>query len=457
MKDAPKGAFFIMNTIHKKIALIFSILLLSACVVAPKKPDLELLYSNSYQNKIATPVIIIPGLMGSSLVNEQGVEVWPGSMSDLVFSSYAQLTDYKNDNLKPGRLIDTLVSVDFYSTLLKTLEKSGGYQKADLGKHVLSKTNRRYYIFIYDWRKSNFDTVTKLHELIEQIRLDYQDPNLKVDIIAHSNGGLIARYYLQYGPQTKLTRMQPEVWRDGANRIRRIAMLGTPNLGSVLSVKRLYQGFELGFRTIPPHLMAYYATPFEALPSPGSSSFIDMNGTSVPINIFDVNVWQQNKWSVFSDEIEAAIRSESAQPDKDVIKARSIFSEHLMQAYDFQNALTKPLGVSNTEIALFGGDCDLTNARALVNKLPDRQELVFEEGDIKQKQKNLNYRNLLFAPGDGLVTRDSILARASNVEINQAQQQDLFAIAQTIFFCEKHSYLTSNPYFQNNLLYFILH
>ena len=35
--------------------------------------------------------------------------------------------------------------------------------------------------------------------LIEQLRRDYDDPTLKVNVIAHSMGGLVTRYYLRYG------------------------------------------------------------------------------------------------------------------------------------------------------------------------------------------------------------------------------------------------------------------
>ena len=61
------------------------------------------------------------------------------------------------------------------------------------------------------------------------------------------------------------------------------------------------------------------------------------------------------------------------------------------------------------------------------------------------------------APGDGLVTRESQLARASTAYLDTDLQKDLFPISQTTFFCESHELLTANPYFQNNLLYFLFH
>ena len=53
--------------------------------------------------------------------------------------------------------------------------------------------------------RENLVAVRRMHELIDRIRADYGDPDLPVDIIAHSNGGLIASYYLRYGPNDVLS------------------------------------------------------------------------------------------------------------------------------------------------------------------------------------------------------------------------------------------------------------
>jgi esterase/lipase superfamily enzyme len=52
---------------------------------------------------------------------------------------------------------------------------------------------RRYYILVYDWRQDNVQTARRLDELIERIRTDYAGPDLRVDIVAHSMGGLVTR------------------------------------------------------------------------------------------------------------------------------------------------------------------------------------------------------------------------------------------------------------------------
>ena len=445
-----------MKRIPKTIILL-SVLLLASCVSISRKPDLDLLYRSSYLNENTAPIIIIPGLMGTTLVDASGTEVWPKSVSNLAFSTFEDLAESGNDAIRPGRLLDGLIGVDFYGNLLKTLKTAGHYEEGRLNSPVVNKNKRRYYLFLYDWRKSNFDSVNQLHALIERIRADYKDPALKVDIIAHSNGGSIARYYLQYGPQTAKNRTNPVPWAEGDLRIRRIAMLGTPNLGSAISVSRLYKGFRIGLRTVPPHIMVNFATPFEALPSPAHNVFIDVNGTPSPLAIYDPALWQRNKWSIYSDESRKLVREQAPEPERRQAQLNQRFTENLKQAFEFQSALAKPIIQTKTQIALFGGDCDLTPSRAVVNRKDGRLTLAFDESEIANKSKNVDYKYLLSAPGDGLVTRESQLARASTAYLDTDLQKDLFPISQTTFLCESHGLLTANPYFQNNLLYFLFH
>jgi len=46
---------------------------------------------------------------------------------------------------------------------------------------------------------SNVATAGELDKFIARIREDYGDPDLKVDIVAHSMGGMITRYFVRYG------------------------------------------------------------------------------------------------------------------------------------------------------------------------------------------------------------------------------------------------------------------
>lgn len=432
-----------MNRIVKAICIVL-LPALSACVSVARKPDLGALYGNNLENSRPQPIIIIPGLMGSSLVTLEGREVWPGSIGDLAFSDYQILTNPEL-NLQPGRVIDGVAGVDFYGALTESLEQAAGYRQAKPGQPQSRRDMRRYYLFAYDWRQSNVLSAGHLHRLIERIRADFGDPALKVDIIAHSNGGLIARYYLQYGP-TDMTSpdWQPIAWQGGSERIRRLAMLGTPNLGSVTSALRLHEGYKLNLRTIPASVMVHFATPYETMPIPRSRMIIDANGTPLDIDLYDLPTWRNNQWSVFASAFDGAAA------------LRSVFAANLEAAHKFQNALSVPLGDTGTEMALFGGDCLPTRQRALAEARHGRLALLSDAGDLERRSPNVDYQHLLYAPGDGLVTRASQVARAQDAYAQQGNAVDLFKAEQTVFLCEKHTLLTANPFFQNNLLYFLL-
>ena len=81
------------------------------------------------------------------------------------------------------------------------------------------KGERRLYVFPYVWRQDNVEQARGLEALIGAIRADYGDATLRVDIVAHSMGGLIARYYLRHGPRVA----SPECSRH-PSRKRRSAM-----------------------------------------------------------------------------------------------------------------------------------------------------------------------------------------------------------------------------------------
>ena len=66
-----------MNTLFLRLLPIFLCLGLSACVTT-SKPDLKRLYAREIQNTSQPPIVIIHGLMGSTLVDKTtGKEFYP--------------------------------------------------------------------------------------------------------------------------------------------------------------------------------------------------------------------------------------------------------------------------------------------------------------------------------------------------------------------------------------------
>jgi hypothetical protein len=72
--------------------------------------------------------------------------------------------------------------------------------------------------------------------------------------------------------------------------------------------------------------------------------------------------------------------------------------------------------------------------------------LAFRAKDVVNKVPGIDYDYLMMAPGDGLVPRDS----------QDASQYSFLPLHQNFFLCERHEFLVNNPYFQNNLLYFLM-
>ena len=64
----------------------------------------------------------------------------------------------------------------------------------------------------------------------------------------------------------------------------------------------------------------------------------------------------------------------------------------------------------------------------------------------------LDYDRLMLEPGDGTVTKASLLARQSVDPDVARHRYSFFPLRHSLFLCESHGHLTGNIHFQNNLL-----
>ena len=449
--------------------LMVLLALLPGCA---SRPDLARLYDSAGLDAEQPPVIVIPGLAGSTLVDSRtGKQFWPGSLGTLAFSNYADLAQISakeraGDGLVPGALINGVAGVDFYADLLHSLETVGRFKPGVPGQPVASGDRRRYYVLLYDWRKDNVEAVLKLHALVEQIRRDYAVPNLRVDIIAHSNGGLIANYYLRYGPRDVLESGEFTPWAEGERRIRRLVMLGAPNLGAATSLERLNYGTRMALRTVPVEVMATFATPFQTLPHPLLRPLLDASGKPLDLDIYDPQLWRQRQWSVFAPDVVDRVRASMPLPadgDRAVADLQATFIHNLHRGERMQLALSAPLPATSVEVAVFGGDCEPTPDRAVLLEDARGSRLVFRPAQVDpnrigepRKHRDPVLSRLMSEPGDGMVTRNSQVAREPVAAGHTAAELHMLPVSQSFFLCESHGRLTHNLYFQNNLLYFLL-
>jgi len=445
--------------------LLLAGIALSGCT-APR-PDLARLYAQQAEMPEQPPVVLIPGALGSRLADrETGREVWPGSVGKLLFGNYEELAleiDPHTLEPLPGSLVvsgitDRAAGRDFYSAIMRVLEEAGGYRLAEAGRPPV-EAGSTYYIFSYDWRQDNVHNVRKLDALIEQIRTDHGDPDLKVDIIAHSLGGLIARYYGRYGTVDVLDDNDFPVSNRGAERMRRVILLGTPNLGAVNAFRTLKEGYPLLLSHIEPEIVATFPSTYQVLPHPINTWLVTTSGEPLERDHFSSGFWQRFRMSIFDEEVRERIRAGAA--DEREARARlelyeAWFEKRIERARRFVWSLTVPEPHPTVRFIMFGGNCDLTPARIVVEEAGGESVLRFRPEQVADRREGVDYESLMLEPGDGAVTKASLLARQALNPTVTRHRYIYFPLDYAFFLCERHDRLTSNVHFQDNLLHVLL-
>lgn len=445
-------------------------LLLSACASHDLRPDLPRLYQSARQGVKHPPVIVIPGVMGSRLANAQGEEQWIGSLSDALFSDYQHLAlpidadrlEPADDGLQVTGLTDVFAGRDFYQSILQILEEAGGYVRAEPGQ-TLPDAARHYYVFSYDWRQDNVRSAKRLSQLIEQIRCDHQDPDLQVDIVAHSMGGLVTRYYLRYGETDVLNDNEFPINYHGADRVRRVVLLGTPNLGSANSLHTFIEGRKVGLRRINSEVLASFPSLYQLFPHPLNDWIMTTRGTPLKRDLFDVNIWRRFEWSIFHPEVRQRMVKtwreqglDEEQIQRELKQFEAYFERHLERARRFVWSLTVRMEREPWQLVVYGGDCTLTPNRVVVEEVRGESVLRLWPDDILHPVAGVDYEQLMMQPGDGAVTKASLLARDVLDPLVPRHEYSHFPLHYPIFLCEGHDALTSNVFFQDNLLHFLL-
>lgn len=117
---------------------------------------------------------------------------------------------------------------EHYGRLFQALERMG--YRADPTRHAESELD--VYGFPYDWRQDNAISAQQLGAAIGRWR-NYH-PGAQVWIIAHSNGGLVARWYIEK--------------EGGREHVGRLFLMGSPWDGTPKSMRMLFSGMDMLFR-----------------------------------------------------------------------------------------------------------------------------------------------------------------------------------------------------------------
>lgn len=182
-------------------------------------------------------VILIPGIMGSTL--KRGSEtVWgvnADMLSNVLRSGSLDLANLRinsataNDpKIEASGLFET-------TTLIPGFWQLDGYTetRAALLSQLQLTFGKNYFEFSYDWRLDNRVSAKKFVSQAKAWLGEWQElsknKNAKIVIVAHSMGGLIARYACEV----------LQAWTI----VKDIFTLGTPYQGSVKALDRIVNGF----------------------------------------------------------------------------------------------------------------------------------------------------------------------------------------------------------------------
>lgn len=451
-------------------ALLIALTVATAGLVGctqPKRPDLERLYASSRDTTDQPPVIVVPGLFGSRLRDvNSGEERWPGALGRILFSEYRDLAlpfdsgtlEPEPGSLEPHGIAEKAVGRDFYGRILDTLENAGGYVRGRPGEAPRNE-GRQYYVLTYDWRRGLVNSARALDDLVEQIRADYGNDDLGVDVVAHSMGGLVARYYARYGRRDVLDDNEFPVNNHGAERLRRAILLGTPNLGSLRSVIALIEGERIGFNRVPPEVIATMPSVLQLLPHPINRWIVTPDGRELERDLFEARIWRRFEWGIYKPEIKRRIIDQYDNPEAGQRYWRALdryFEKHLERARRFVWSLTVPLPEVSLRYVVFGGDCHLTPARIVVEEIQGESRVRLWPDEVRNPLKGIDYDRLMLEPGDGSVTKSSLLARDTLDPTVPRHPYSFFPLDYPFFLCEPHNSLTGNVHFRDNLLHALL-
>ena len=469
-----------MNRVANFRHLVLTLLVLSrvssACISARRTPNLEHIFASARVRAGKRPVIVIPGILGTELINSKtGETVWPS-----VFRTEQEGLPISpdlasnRDHLVPGKILETvrlarvLPEIYVYRDLLEALRRYAGYREGNWDNPGTNGYQDTFYVFSYDWRKDNVANARELVRRMEGLKTKLQRPDLKFNIVAHSMGGLIARYASMYGnvdlPEGE-GPIQP-TWA-GAAHIGKIVMIGVPNEGSADAFATLVEGYSVteGLRRRVPLLNKLTAedvvtTPalFQLLPHRQAVKFLDENLQPVAVDLYDIEVWRRYGWSVIYSSPEFRRRhGQAAGTNGNGDELDAYLAATLRRARRFHQALDSVENTNSPVVLLaIGGDCEETLNSPLILRDEKRnswrtltrpREYRTSTG-VKISKKRAT--EAMYAPGDGRVTRSSLLGE------NLFKARDTvtgFTLTRyAVFGCDLHGQLQRNKTLQDNAL-----
>ncbi|MEM1346525.1 MAG: hypothetical protein AAGI34_18345, partial [Pseudomonadota bacterium] len=439
-----------------RVSLVFlaGLVALAGCTPEPALPDLDTIYADVARagpDAVRRPLITVPGTLGSVLRDqESGTVVWGGGSRGLSADpddpEEARLialpiaegpVSALRDGVVPSGILDRAqaevlglpVEIEVYAGILRTLT-AGGFRSGTRSQIDAALTRAREdnaaggpsvedyasltaaeadaFRFDYDWRRDIPALAREFHAFVlsrkRQVaairsiaeRRSVDPDSITFDLLAHSMGGLVTRYYLMYGPQPlPEDGTLPILTWEGARHFQRVVWVATPNAGSILAMDNLINGKSLGpFQPFyPGALLATHVSVWQMMPRARHERVREANGNA--LDLYDPALWERHGWGLLDPEAEALrawLMPDITDPGARLDRARRHQARLIARAKAFHAAMDRPTSPpARLETFLVVGGGFATPAAAEVDPASGSFTLTARE------------------EGDGVVLRASVL------------------------------------------------
>jgi len=439
-------------------------------------PDLSKVFAAARSRRGKRPIILVPGILSTKLVNSKtGETVWPSAFRSGDDELTLPITGdplHSRDNLiatkviESARFLPLTPKVNILGGLLDSLRTHAGYKEGDWENPASDGDRDTFYTFVYDWRRDNIQLATELFEKVNRLKSRLNKPELRFDVLAISMGGLIARYAAMYGTQDlPADGRAPSVSWAGATHFEQILMFGVPNEGSAEAFVTILNGYSISegadkprrlFRKLSREDAFSGLAVFQLMPHGSTARFLNQDLQPVTIDLYDPANWKLYGWSIAHDpnynKRFAKEGSASNHPGSSVLEIHLAAildrTKRFHQALDARIQETPPI-----PLLAFAGDCEDTLQAPIIfyDKKKSRWVTVTSPKELRgsdgQRISRGEVQRAMYVPGDGRVTRASVLGE--NLPATIAPP---LPIKHSFFACGGHGSLHNNRILLNNAL-----